>query len=56
VITAICGRAFFSVRVATSPFMPGIEMSMTTTSGLMSSARCTAAAPSLASATTFMSG
>ena len=36
--------------------MPGIEMSMTTTSGFSSSARCTAAAPSLASATTFMSG
>ena len=36
--------------------MPGIEMSMTTTSGFSSSARWTAVAPSLASAMTFMSG
>src|SRR5688500_925600 len=49
------GCAFLSARVAARPFMPGIEMSMTTTSGFNSSACRTAAPPSSASATTFMS-
>ena len=46
----------FNARVAARPFIPGIEMSMTMTSGLIASAFCIAALPSLASDTTFMSG
>ncbi len=50
------GCSCFSWRVATSPFMPGMEMSITTTSGFNATALWTAALPSLASATTVMSG
>ena len=46
---ATSGCFCFSARVAASPFMPGIEMSMTMTSGFSAMAFCIAAWPSLAS-------
>jgi hypothetical protein len=50
------GCCCFSFCVAISPFMPGIEMSMTTTSGRDVAASFSTVAPSLASPITFMSG
>jgi hypothetical protein len=45
-----------SLRVASMPSMPGIRMSISTTSGSWSRATDTAASPSAASPTTSMSG
>jgi hypothetical protein len=49
----VCGP-LVSSRVASSPSMPGMRMSMSTTSGWCAAADATAAAPSAASPTTVM--
>ena len=54
--TALSGETLSSSRVATIPDMPGMLMSITTTSGRSCSAFATASAPPRASATTFIPG
>src|SRR5512133_1190305 len=56
ITTAVLGQEARMRRVASIPFMFGMAMSMTTTSGSYSSARRTLSRPSPASATTAISG
>jgi len=52
--TALCGDTSSSRRAASTPLMPGMLRSITTTSGSSSAARRTASSPLRASATTAM--